>query len=203
MKYALFIFLMFTGILTYPAIASPADTIGYKTIATIIKPGRMLVSSTEILRDTQALATYLSKSSTSANQLTEQTDFSSRLVIALAYNKGSRYHEFSQTVTTILTGDTVVVLLRRDSTAIDTSIRSQAAYCIQLISIAKTDKPIICRFNVPTLVTEKLKYIRQETLTRTIPGCSFDLMGRLFSNENAKRVPAVMVRRIYKKVALR
>lgn len=205
MKNALFFFLMLTGMLVHPAIATPADTIGFNTIATGIKPGMMAVSSSEIIRDTQQLATYLSKVTIAANQLTEKPDFNSRLVVALAYNKGSRYYEFFQTITSIFSGDTIVILLRRDSTAItiDTSINYQPAYSIQLISIPKTDKPIICRYKLPTAVTDKPKYSRRMTQTRNSTDRTFDLTGRSFSTDKTDRVPGIIIHGACKKAAIR
>lgn len=159
------------------------ETIEFQSIASIAKLGTLPVSPLKVFQNMEQLSAYLSEISSDINELSDLPDFSAMSSIAIGFAQNNRYYRLIHTIKKIVPGDTVIIVMKVDSQQLDTTMHIQPGYQIEIITIPKTDKPIITGFDSPSAIRKQNTFIGiHRTVNTSAVKEVFDLSGRSSKN---------------------
>jgi hypothetical protein len=181
------------GFAVFSPVGSGAAAIDYDSMTTYLNGGGTNVTSLVIIKNISQLNSYFTETEFDTARLSKIPDFGSVAVIALLSETMGSYTHFKKTIKRVIDkADTVIVEVHSDTEYIELSpIIPQPAYRVLLISIPRTDKPIVLRDISPTIALDPTNRICK---TKTSPVKSksiFDVQGRLLLGRNGGSVISV------------
>ena len=166
---------------------SAGEIIEHQSMANFIIPGLMKIPPLEILQNLEDLTLFLSEINIDTSEIDDLPDFGTRSVIAIGFNLNNRYYKLTHSIKEIISDDTVFIVVEVDSQQIDSTLTPQPAYMVQIITIPKTDKPIITRFESLSSIAEKRRNIVvRYTVYHSTANKIFDMTGRVLYPKNKK-----------------
>lgn len=160
--------------------AESSSELSYESIVDYSTGGPLTTSILEDIQSVAQLIAYCTETKYDTSLLTALPDFDTKTVIGLVTKYGGGNIIRKRTLQRIVDHiDTIVVEVIPDSQVFDTGMSIQAGYSIVLLTIPKTDKPVVLRESPVTSISKSLFHAPEFQLIQQTYSIRYDLRGRL------------------------